>query len=198
MPGAVGAPLITAVMQRSMQSYLEREVRIPSGAAEYSRALIDQGYETPERFHQLSNAQLQKKFRWKEGHIAALNLFVENNPDVKAPAPPKEKAKAKEKEKEKEKEKAEKEKEKEKEKAEKAEKPKRKRAGGGGSGPSEKVSQYIGVSWNKSDQKWRVGIFHDGAKIGLGRFDDDAEAAKVYDEKARELRGAEAKLNFPK
>ena len=83
MPGAVGAPLITAVMQRSMQSYLEREVRIPSGAAEYSRALIDQGYETPERFHQLSNAQLQKKFRWKEGHIAALNLFVENNPDVK-------------------------------------------------------------------------------------------------------------------
>jgi hypothetical protein len=28
MPGAVGAPLITAVMQRSMQSYLEREVRI--------------------------------------------------------------------------------------------------------------------------------------------------------------------------
>ena len=51
------APLITAVMQRSMQSYLERDVGIPSGAAEFSRALVDQGYETPDLFHQISEEE---------------------------------------------------------------------------------------------------------------------------------------------
>jgi hypothetical protein len=53
------------------------------------------------------------------------------------------------------------------------------------------------VSWNKSDQKWRVGIFHQGKKVGLGRFDDEVEAAEAYDAKARELKGDGAKLNFP-
>ena len=79
------APLITAVMQRSMQSYLEREVRIPSGAPEYSRDLIDQGYETPELFHQISDEDLKKKFKWKDGHIKALNLYVKAHPEVKIP-----------------------------------------------------------------------------------------------------------------
>lgn len=87
------APLITAVMQRSMQSYLEREVRLPSGAAEYSRALIDQGYETPELFHQISEEDLKTKFKWKEGHIKALNLFVKvaigcSKKKVTKPKPP--------------------------------------------------------------------------------------------------------------
>jgi hypothetical protein len=59
------------------------------------------------------------------------------------------------------------------------------------------TSQYKGVSWDLSRNKWIVSIQTDGKTIHIGRFDDEIEAAKAYDRKAWELFGQYAKLNFP-
>ena len=59
-------------------------------------------------------------------------------------------------------------------------------------------SKYKGVHWEKSRQKWRGKITRmDGKTIFLGYFDSELDAAKVYDDKARELFGDFAQLNFP-
>ena len=57
-------------------------------------------------------------------------------------------------------------------------------------------SQYKGVSIDKRTNKWRVIIYYKYRKIHLGMFDDEIEAAKAYDEAAKELYGKYAKLNF--
>lgn len=54
-------------------------------------------------------------------------------------------------------------------------------------------SQYKGVCWDKSRKKW-VAICN---YKHLGRFSNEAVAAKAYDEKATELWGNDAVLNFP-
>lgn len=59
------------------------------------------------------------------------------------------------------------------------------------------TSQYKGVSWDKSRQKWIVAI---GARDGhrsLGRYADEEQAARVYDAAALERWGQFARLNFP-
>lgn len=59
-------------------------------------------------------------------------------------------------------------------------------------------SEYKGVSWDSNRQKWHVMIgVGKQKKLNLGRYDDELEAARVYDEKARELFGEFAKVNFP-
>jgi hypothetical protein len=58
-------------------------------------------------------------------------------------------------------------------------------------------SKYKGVSWYKRDKKWQVQIYYNARTIHLGRFDDEVEAALVYDRKATELFGEFAYLNFP-
>ena len=59
-------------------------------------------------------------------------------------------------------------------------------------------SRYKGVCWHKATKKFDARIEVDGKRYSLGRFDDEIEAAVVYDIKAMELFGEFAYLNFPK
>jgi hypothetical protein len=54
-------------------------------------------------------------------------------------------------------------------------------------------SRYFGVA--KARTKWQASICHNGKKHYLGRFEKEDDAAKAYNEKARELFGEFAKLN---
>ena len=58
-------------------------------------------------------------------------------------------------------------------------------------------SKYKGVSWNKQNKKWTASIRLNGKHKNLGHFYNEIFAAKVYDEKARELFEEFACLNFP-
>lgn len=58
-------------------------------------------------------------------------------------------------------------------------------------------SQYKGVSWDRSRNRWIAGIHHDGKTRSLGRFEDEEMAAHAYDVAATELWGSFARLNFP-
>lgn len=57
------------------------------------------------------------------------------------------------------------------------------------------VSQYKGVYPNRG--KWASSIMIEGKRIWIGRFDNEIEAAKAYDAKAKELHAEFAVLNFP-
>jgi hypothetical protein len=69
------------------------------------------------------------------------------------------------------------------------------------------TSEFVGVSWEKRNRKWRAGISHDGKDQHLGSFNDEREAARAVDTAARRLRGEDAhggrsgkgwhRLNFP-
>ena len=58
-------------------------------------------------------------------------------------------------------------------------------------------SRFKGVSFHRSSGKWIASICCGGKWMYLGSFDDEIEAAKAYDRKARELFGEFAYLNFP-
>jgi group I intron endonuclease len=58
-------------------------------------------------------------------------------------------------------------------------------------------SKYVGVSWNSSKNKWGVSITYMRKGYNLGYFDSEIEAAQIYDIKSIELRGPNAKTNFP-
>jgi len=58
-------------------------------------------------------------------------------------------------------------------------------------------SRFKGVYFLKRTGKWLATIGYHGKTIHLGSFDDEIEAAKAYDRKARELFGEFAYLNFP-
>jgi hypothetical protein len=57
------------------------------------------------------------------------------------------------------------------------------------------ASQYRGV--HKQNQKWVAKIGFAGKHLYLGVYATDEQAARAYDAKARELRGDQARLNFP-
>ena len=57
-------------------------------------------------------------------------------------------------------------------------------------------SQYKGVSWHRSNKRWRAKIRIYGRDINLGHFSCEAEAGKVWDIAARILRGPGADENF--
>ncbi len=65
-----------------------------------------------------------------------------------------------------------------------------------------KSSQYRGVTRDKQMNKWRAYIRKPSSmdpkrtKITIGLFDLEEDAAKAYDEKAKELYGLLAELNF--
>jgi hypothetical protein len=59
-------------------------------------------------------------------------------------------------------------------------------------------SQYKGVGWDKEHNKWRARINYQHRRTFLGCFEDETDAAKAYDDAARELFGEFARLNFPK
>ena len=57
-------------------------------------------------------------------------------------------------------------------------------------------SGFKGVTWNKQQSRWKAQIRDAGKRLFLGYFHDAAEAARAYDQKARELFGEFAFLNF--
>jgi hypothetical protein len=59
------------------------------------------------------------------------------------------------------------------------------------------TSGYKGVYLCNRTGRWRVEIRANNVRYRLGRYDDPAEAAKVYDKKALELHAEFACLNFP-
>lgn len=58
-------------------------------------------------------------------------------------------------------------------------------------------SKFKGVYWHIVYRKWAALIRCNGKQTYLGRFDNEIEAALVYDRKAEELFGEFAYLNFP-
>ena len=54
-----------------------------------------------------------------------------------------------------------------------------------------KYSEFPGVTWDKSRNKWKADIHIKGSNLFLGRFDDEREAAKAYERACRELVGEE-------
>ena len=60
------------------------------------------------------------------------------------------------------------------------------------------VSKYKGVCFDKSrkNKKWKTQIGKNNKQYSLGYFDNEIEAAKTYDTKAKELFGKFARSNF--
>lgn len=56
-------------------------------------------------------------------------------------------------------------------------------------------SRFKGVGMHKRFNLWQVRIMKDGRSYHLGYFDDEVEAAKIYNKKAIELFGEFANLN---
>jgi hypothetical protein len=58
-------------------------------------------------------------------------------------------------------------------------------------------SKFKGVSRHTGKNKWGAQITSHGKTTFLGYFEDEIEAAKVYDEAAKKFHGEFAALNFP-
>lgn len=59
-------------------------------------------------------------------------------------------------------------------------------------------SGFKGVSWHAQTSKWRAVIAIEGCFISLGLHATPEQAARAYDDKAREVFGPYARLNFPR
>lgn len=59
----------------------------------------------------------------------------------------------------------------------------------------EPASKYKGVVWDARKQKWRVRFWANGQYIQVGRFKDEEEAARAYNEVARRIAGEFARIN---
>ena len=60
-----------------------------------------------------------------------------------------------------------------------------------------KSSNFKGVCFDKTGNKWRARIYYEKKNNQIGQFDTDFEAAEAYDKKAIELFGEFARLNLP-
>ena len=60
-----------------------------------------------------------------------------------------------------------------------------------------KTVKYKGVSFHKINRSFRANIKFQGKTVTIGCYEDEVAAAKAYDEKAKELYGEYAYLNFP-
>ncbi len=59
------------------------------------------------------------------------------------------------------------------------------------------TSKFKGVCWHKKDRKWQARITCNGNRMHLGSLDNEIDGAVTYDDKAIELFGEFAYLNFP-
>lgn len=57
-------------------------------------------------------------------------------------------------------------------------------------------SKYKGVSWHKTEEKWRARVYCDKKLVFEGRFKDELEAAKAYDREAKKFHKDFARTNF--
>jgi hypothetical protein len=62
---------------------------------------------------------------------------------------------------------------------------------------SKTTSRFIGVSYEKSQDRWAVKIKHKGKSYWIGGFKSEIEAAKARDIAAKKYHGEFAQLNFP-
>jgi hypothetical protein len=60
------------------------------------------------------------------------------------------------------------------------------------------TSQYPGVSFHKSTNRWRAKLIYKGQKFHLGTFKNEEDAAKVYEKKLAELNADSAKCTNEK
>ena len=63
-------------------------------------------------------------------------------------------------------------------------------------GNSRGSSQYKGVFWHKVCGKWEARITYNGNADYLGLYENERDAARAYDERAKELYGDFAYLNI--
>ncbi len=61
----------------------------------------------------------------------------------------------------------------------------------------EKKGKYKGVTFIKASKRFRASIKYHGKRTVIGTFDDEIDAARAYDGKAKELFKEYAYLNFP-
>jgi hypothetical protein len=61
---------------------------------------------------------------------------------------------------------------------------------------NDSLSQYKGVSWNSASTQWFAQIMVNQKLLHIGTFASEVDAAHAYDDKARELFGEFARLNF--
>lgn len=59
-------------------------------------------------------------------------------------------------------------------------------------------SEYRGVSFSKTDKRWRAGIEVNGKSLNLGHFKTEAEAALAYNKAAKQYFGESAYQNLIK
>jgi len=59
------------------------------------------------------------------------------------------------------------------------------------------TSKYKGVNWFRASKKWCAEITYNRKNIKIGYFDNEKDAARAYDAKAKELHKEFAHLNFP-
>jgi len=62
---------------------------------------------------------------------------------------------------------------------------------------SKTSSKYRGLGLSRNRKKWIMRLKHKGKIVATGRFDNEIDAAKAYDEAARKYFGQFARLNFP-
>ncbi len=58
------------------------------------------------------------------------------------------------------------------------------------------LSKYKGVSWNKNAKKWMAYIQYNNKLTNLGYYQNEIEAAKIYNKAAEKLFGEFASLNI--
>ncbi len=57
-------------------------------------------------------------------------------------------------------------------------------------------SKYKGVSWDKNNNNWMAQIYRNGKAYFIGRYNNEVEAANIYNKIAKKHFGKFAKLNL--